>query len=101
MFHELATNAVKYGALAAAGGPLAIDVGIEPETVTIEWREEGARAPQETESGTGFGSKLLEAIVEGRFRGTLERIRISGGIQLNLHLPASLFAMERGRSAGL
>lgn len=92
LFHELATNAAKYGALSGAGGRLAIDAGIAPDTVTLRWREDGIRPAAETESGTGFGSKLLTAIVEGRFRGTLERLRTPEGIQIDLRLPASLFA---------
>jgi two-component sensor histidine kinase len=63
--HELATNALKFGALAVAGGHVALHWDIE-ETDTLRfrliWSETGVRLPSET-SHRGFGSKLIEHVV--------------------------------------
>jgi PAS domain S-box-containing protein len=64
LLHEMATNAVKYGALSNRKGRIAIarlsDAG--PGLVAIGWRERGG--PQVRRVGCrGFGSKLLEAVL--------------------------------------
>jgi PAS domain S-box-containing protein len=66
--HELATNAVKYGALSKRGGQLNIAWGVvqdeaEGPRLWVDWREEGvsgvgaADAPAE---GGGYGRELIE-----------------------------------------
>jgi two-component sensor histidine kinase len=65
--HELATNAVKYGAW-ASGGRVDIEVVAQGGRVSIVWRESGGRqvtAPK----ATGFGSRLLEQGVAGELGG--------------------------------
>jgi PAS domain S-box-containing protein len=64
LLHEMATNAVKYGALSNRKGRIAIarlaDAG--PGLAAIRWRERGG--PQVRPAGRrGFGSKLLEAVL--------------------------------------
>jgi PAS domain S-box-containing protein len=60
---ELATNAVKYGALSNETGEIRIAWGVEPDAsgprLTLHWHESGGpavRAP----SRRGFGSRLIE-----------------------------------------
>jgi PAS domain S-box-containing protein len=63
--HELATNALKYGALSVSRGRVAISWRIKydlsrPATLEISWRESGGptvAAP----TNQGFGSRLLKA----------------------------------------
>ncbi|MGJ3263699.1 MAG: sensor histidine kinase [Salinarimonas sp.] len=62
--HELATNAVKYGALAGETGTIAvsweIDRGSEPPLLRLSWRESGvAPDPQRPPEREGFGTELL------------------------------------------
>jgi PAS domain S-box-containing protein len=63
-FHELATNAVKYGALSASNGTIAVrwraDDSSDPATIEIVWAEQGG-PPVEAPTRRGFGSNLLEA----------------------------------------
>jgi PAS domain S-box-containing protein len=65
--HELATNAVKYGALANATGKVSIDWTVLDEPagsrVRICWEERGGPPVQQTER-KGFGSKLIEVSLE-------------------------------------
>ena len=63
-FHELTTNAVKYGALSNASGH--IDIGwclVEQNGCRIEltWEESGG--PIVGRSAAGFGTKLIDQVV--------------------------------------
>jgi two-component system, chemotaxis family, CheB/CheR fusion protein len=57
--HELATNAVKYGALAKSGGMLDVQWAIRNGPVVLEWRETGI-GPTPSKAGRGYGRELIE-----------------------------------------
>lgn len=63
-FHELVTNAVKYGAISAPGGAVTVawtvDTLVDPASIEIVWTEQGG-PPVEQPSRRGFGSHMLEA----------------------------------------
>jgi PAS domain S-box-containing protein len=64
--HELATNAVKYGALGGDHGRVTLTWGVRAgegggQTVDLEWREEGGPLVTAPEA-RGFGSRLLETV---------------------------------------
>ena len=63
--HELATNAVKYGALAQPNGRLAVTWELKAENptaeVALEWRESGVSMPSPgLPNRKGYGSELIE-----------------------------------------
>lgn len=65
--HELATNSLKYGALAAPSGRLAVRWHVEPGATAaaprlhVLWTETGAlAAPSAASAGGGFGRELIE-----------------------------------------
>jgi two-component sensor histidine kinase len=62
--HELATNALKYGALSSSSGTVSLtwDVINTPdgERVTVTWKEHGGPAPQKPER-EGFGTRVIRA----------------------------------------
>lgn len=62
LFHELATNAVKYGGLSKPGGTLNIDFEYEDSHIIIRWCEKGG-SPDEARSG--FGTQLVRAAIRG------------------------------------
>jgi PAS domain S-box-containing protein len=61
--HELATNAVKYGALSTMGGWVQIDWTLEPEQgglhLFLSWREHDG-PPVSPPTRQGFGTRLIE-----------------------------------------
>lgn len=63
VIHELATNAVKYGALSVPEGKVALGWTVEPsgdrERLTFDWRESGG-PPVPAPERRGFGTRLLE-----------------------------------------
>lgn len=70
--HELATNAVKYGALSNALGRVSVCWDIEDrngvEWVVLEWRERGG-PPVTPPDRRGFGSRLIERGIAGEIGG--------------------------------
>ena len=91
IFHELATNAAKYGALSCPEGKVVITVEDECDgdgTVCVTWEERafacGVDGPSE---GEGFGSRLLRLAVEGQLGGTFERSFSDDGLDVRLVFP--------------
>jgi two-component sensor histidine kinase len=61
LLHEMATNAVKYGALSKAKGRVSLRAeGAGPGMAALQWRERGGPPVQPIER-RGFGSRLLQA----------------------------------------
>jgi PAS domain S-box-containing protein len=90
-FHELGTNALKYGALSRPGGRIAVrwtverDTNARPARVRLEWVESGGPAPSLGRRG-GFGSRLLEAMA-GDVNGTAELRFEPEGARWSLSFP--------------
>jgi len=74
-FHELTTNAIKYGALSAPTGQVQVDwkaAGHGREIVlTIDWCERGGPA-LEAQPNPGFGSRLLRQTITRELAGQLD-----------------------------
>ena len=74
--HELATNAIKYGALSVDGGHVTVrwsSGSADEPRLLLDWRESGG--PKVTEPTTrGFGSRMIERALASELRGkvTLE-----------------------------
>jgi len=86
VFHELATNAAKYGALTRDGGSVEIVWQIVDGTVVLTWREIGGPSIARAPSSAGFGMKLLQQTVRN-FGGLVEHSWQAGGLQVALRLP--------------
>jgi PAS domain S-box-containing protein len=88
-FHELATNAAKYGALSTSEGRVAVGWRVHPagrdgRRIEIDWEESGGPdvAPPDRR---GFGSELLEHGLHSHARTEME-FRPEG-LRCRLHLP--------------
>jgi PAS domain S-box-containing protein len=63
LVHEMATNAVKYGSLSAAGGRIAVGLDGAPEgRAAFTWREAGG-PPVSPPEKPGFGTRLLQLVL--------------------------------------
>lgn len=60
-FHELSTNAVKYGALSSPSGQVRITWYPRDEQIVFQWRELGG-PPVMAPEVTGFGSRLIRGL---------------------------------------
>ncbi|MCO6416799.1 PAS domain-containing protein [Siccirubricoccus sp. KC 17139] len=87
--HELATNAVKYGALSAPGGLLTVNWRLEPggRELTLIWRETGGPLIAAAPARRGFGSRVIQQTAEGQLGGRLERLWLADGLRCELTLP--------------
>lgn len=89
LFHELATNAIKYGALSNPDGSLHVEIAADPETVSVLWRETGG---QRSESAlAGFGTTLLQATLRG-LQGTIDSQWRGAVFEITLSLPRNILA---------
>jgi PAS domain S-box-containing protein len=88
LFHELATNASKYGALSVPDGEVRIITSRTGDNVDIRWAETGGPAPKPPTT-EGFGSKLIELSGVRQLGAKLEREWAETGLILTLRLPAT------------
>ncbi|WP_449396430.1 PAS domain-containing protein [Devosia riboflavina] len=87
LFHELATNAAKYGALSRPEGWTSLSGRSENEQFHLTWKERGGPEVIEPSRLSGFGSKLIELSVSGQLRGEIERFWEKDGLRVELSLP--------------
>ncbi|WP_347302945.1 PAS domain-containing protein [Croceibacterium sp. TMG7-5b_MA50] len=73
VFHELATNSAKYGALGAEDGVVDLTIDDRGDTLLLRWTERGGPAPAAVERMDGFGSRLVEMSITGQLGGSWER----------------------------
>jgi two-component sensor histidine kinase len=83
-FHELATNALKHGALSVPGGRIEIswdggDAG-EEKRVRVRWRETGVKIKRNPVR-QGYGTEILEKSIPHMLNGAFERKFHSDGIE--------------------
>jgi two-component sensor histidine kinase len=87
MFHELATNAVKYGALANDAGRISITWAKTGSELVFEWRESGGPGIEGEPQISGFGSKLLNDTIKHRFGGRLDHSWHPDGLKVRVAIP--------------
>ena len=97
LFHELATNAAKYGALSVPDGSVRLDTRRTGDRFILEWVEHGGPPIDGPPTRSGFGSSLATLSVEGQLGGRLERIWAPAGLRVVADLPAT--ALSRRRAA--
>jgi len=85
IFHELATNAAKYGSLSSSEGRLSISWRNSGDHVAIDWVESGG-PPVSPPSKRSFGSKLIERSLGG-FGGAASLEFAAGGVTCRIQLP--------------
>ena len=95
VFHELATNALKYGCMAEDGGRLDITWKTENRAgermLTIAW-EETATSPVEAPESNGFGTRLVDANIQSELLGKVDWRFEPTGLKVKMAIPQSSYA---------
>ncbi|MET3781953.1 two-component sensor histidine kinase [Brevundimonas sp. 1080] len=96
IFHELATNAAKYGALHTPDGRILIDWGLADQRdrkLKLSWREIGGpkvTAPERR----GFGSRLIERNIRHDLAGEIDLVYAADGLIAELTVPLDRTAAQ-------
>jgi two-component sensor histidine kinase len=95
VFHELESNAIKYGALSSQDGRVAIGWAVEArdgaDWLRLEWAEHDGPSC-EPPVRKGFGSRMMAKLVGGRLRGTAETEYCPDGLRWRLSAPLAALA---------
>ncbi len=93
--HELATNAVKYGALSVPGGRVDIfwEYVDEAGSFQMRWMERGGPSVAEPRR-IGFGTQLINDIPRSRLAAEVTTDYLPGGIDWRLIAPATLILAQ-------
>ena len=99
--HELATNALKYGALAQPSGSLSVRWNVEEDgpkrRVALEWCESGVRIPDGGRPRRrGYGSELIERALPYQLRAKTKLEFGSDGVRCTVIAPIG----GKGRGEG-
>ncbi|MGJ4944818.1 CheR family methyltransferase [Bradyrhizobium sp. HKCCYLS1011] len=90
--HELATNAVKYGALSQPVGRVEIswriDESVNPPELIFDWREKGGPSVKSPKR-KGFGTEILERTLAFEFKGTASLLFSPSGVHFSIAMPLS------------
>jgi len=87
VFHELATNAVKHGALSNDSGTVSVSWTFNgDEAVALQWREDGGPEVRQP-SRAGFGSRLIKLELTHELNGGAELIYEKTGLKVAMEFP--------------
>ena len=90
-FHELATNAVKYGAFSNESGSLSIAWTVKPapagERLILRWQEKDG-PPVVPPTRQGFGSRVIERGLAHELEGTTQLDYQAAGLICTIGFPA-------------
>jgi two-component sensor histidine kinase len=90
VFHELATNSIKYGALSTPSGALEIHCDERDSEVSIVWRESGGPPVPPPDGKAGFGTRLVTANVQDQLQGSISTDWARDGLVITLQVSAAL-----------
>lgn len=89
-FHELATNATKYGAFSNDKGRIHIawaqEMRPDGAVLVIRWRESGG-PPVEPPTRKGFGSEMIERGIKYELRGQAKMDFFPAGLEVEISMP--------------
>jgi PAS domain S-box-containing protein len=96
--HELATNAVKFGALSARAGRVSIGWGApsahhDTADLVVEWRETGG-PPVVKPTQCGFGTSLIHELISHELGGAVDLAFDPDGVCCRLGLPLGRAAIN-------
>jgi PAS domain S-box-containing protein len=86
ILHELFSNAMKHGALAARGGAVVVNWKTEPARLTMTWQEAGAELSA-ADPTPGFGLTMVRGVVERQLDGLFTPQWQTDGMKATLEFP--------------
>lgn len=93
--HELATNAMKYGALSVPEGRLTLTITRAGDVVTLAWCEADGPVVAHPPTHSGFGTRLVEMSVVQQLGGTIERDWQAGGLVVTITFNALMLRRDQ------
>jgi two-component sensor histidine kinase len=85
--HELATNAIKYGALSNGSGEVSVAWDIVGDELRLCWRESGG--PLVGQAGpAGFGTRIVTRNLAAEFKGAVDLQLWPSGLVMTLTAPS-------------
>jgi two-component sensor histidine kinase len=97
--HELATNAVKYGAFAQGDGRVRITWRLENDghqrRAHIVWQETGVRIPEGSATRKGYGRELIEGALPYQLDAKTKLEFESDGVRCEIEVPVSFGEKDR------
>ncbi len=90
--HELATNALRHGALSAGEGVVSVTWQELPVTgdLEIDWREETSAAV-EPNARMGLGTRMIQRLIEGELAGSYKAGPSDAGFACTIRIPAETY----------
>lgn len=96
VFHELATNSAKYGALSSVEGRVSISITERDGEVAIVWTECDGPPITTTPAETGFGTRLVHLAVTQQLAGRIVRNWSVSGLEVDMRVAASRLRKPEG-----
>ncbi len=96
--HELATNAVKYGALSQPSGRVEVAWTLGPERLELRWAETGG-PPVSSPARRGMGTIVIERSVKYQLDGHVRLEWAPDGLVCDLFVPADKLAQKPSDAA--
>ena len=99
VFHELATNAAKYGALSTKNGCVSVrwhrpSNGYPTSHLVLEWQETGG--PPVVDGGkSGFGTSTIRDLIPYELGGAVDFVLAPEGVRCRLELPSRWLSNDR------
>jgi two-component sensor histidine kinase len=93
-FHELATNAMKYGSLSVPGGAVYISWEISEGKFQLNWAEQGGPAVT-APAKSGFGSLLISRVLQAETKGSVVTEFTDEGLRFRLEAPLENIGVQQ------
>jgi PAS domain S-box-containing protein len=94
IFHELATNAAKYGALSTPEGRVEVRSALTDGALKMFWRESGGPTVAAAPQREGFGTRLADMSIRQQMGGTIQRHWNREGLIVEMDLPAGRLSRD-------
>ncbi|MCP1561169.1 UNVERIFIED_ORG: PAS domain S-box-containing protein [Methylobacterium sp. SuP10 SLI 274] len=98
--HELATNAIKYGALSSKNGSVSLSCRRYDKSISLIWCENGGPLIRQTPEHAGFGSILVQRNVEGQLGGRITYRWMPKGLRVLISMPRDVLMQTEATAEG-